>query len=85
MWRLDLDDPITSRLRIAVNNAEPSGIFDISELVGYAPGSVFIASNLSGSTAPLNVLISPSAVAIPEPATVIMLGLAAIGLLRRRR
>lgn len=85
VWQLDPDDPIASRLRIAVNNAEPSGIFDISELVGYAPGSVFIASNLSGSTAQLNVLISPSAVAIPEPATAIMLGLGAIGLLCRRR
>lgn len=84
VWQIDPNDPIASRLRIAVNNSEPSGIFDISSLVGYAPGSVFIASNLSGSVAQLDVLISPNAVAIPEPSAAMLLGLGAFGLMRRR-
>lgn len=39
---------------------ETSGILDISELVGYVPGSVLLTSN-QGSTSSLSVLINPEA------------------------
>ncbi|MEQ8209095.1 MAG: hypothetical protein RH917_04620 [Lacipirellulaceae bacterium] len=39
---------------------ETSGILDISEFVGYVPGSVLLTSN-QGSTASLSVLINPDA------------------------
>ncbi|MCH7752719.1 MAG: hypothetical protein IH898_11265, partial [Planctomycetes bacterium] len=52
--------------------SEPSGIFDVSEQVGYEPGSVFLSSSQGGglSGAQLAVLISPTAAVLPEAALV---------------
>lgn len=49
-------------------STESSGILDISDLVGYKPGSVLLTSN-QGSSASLTVLINPAANAVPEPDT----------------
>jgi hypothetical protein len=75
-------------LRIADTNdglgstTETSGILDISELVGYMPGSILLTSN-QGSASSLSVLINPNATLIPEPSSLAVLGLA--GLLLKRR
>jgi hypothetical protein len=50
--------------------SEPSGIFDVSEQVGYEPGSVLLSS-IQGSGAAgaqLTVLVSPNATALPDSA-----------------
>ena len=47
-------------------STESSGILDISQLVGYEPGSVLLTSN-QGSNASLSVLINPEATLVPEP------------------
>lgn len=55
--------------QIANAFSEPSGIVDVSALVGYQPGSVLLSS-LQGngsSGAQLSALVSPSAMRIPRP------------------
>ena len=61
MWQIDADG--TNRLQIATAFSEPSGIYDISGLVGYRPGSVFLTSiqGNGSSGAQLSTLISPDA------------------------
>lgn len=66
------------------NATETSGILDISELVGYLPGSVLLTSN-QGTTASLTVLINPDATLIPEPASLAVAGIGSGMLLLRRR
>ena len=61
MWQMDDDG--TNRVQIATGFSEPSGIVDISTLLGYAPGSVLLTS-LQGSGSSggqLGTLISPNA------------------------
>lgn len=70
MWQMNPDG--TGLLQIAHGFSEPSGIYDVSSLVGYQPGSVLLASlqGSGGADAQLSVLISPNAALVPEPATV---------------
>jgi len=84
MWQMDSDG--TNREQIASGLSEPSGIVDISEKVGYLPGSVMLTS-LQGSGfsgAQLSVLVSPEAKLVPEPAGVVMMMWAGVYLLSRR-
>lgn len=59
---------------------ESSGILDISELVGYLPGSILLTTN-QGTTGSLSVLINPVAAPIPEPSSFLTLGLIGLGIL----
>lgn len=67
IWEMQPDG--TGRVLIARTtlNAESTGIFDISHLVGYVPGSILI-TNSQGTPASLSVLINPDAAeAAPPP------------------
>jgi hypothetical protein len=59
---------------------ETSGVLDISELVGYLPGSILLTSN-QGSSASLTVLINPHAAPVPEPSTLALVSLGGVLLL----
>lgn len=63
---------------------ETSGILDISELVGYNPGSILLTTNQGGDDS-LSVLINPDATPVPEPTSLVVLGLGSLLLVRRRR
>ena len=63
IWQLNPDG--TGLLQIARAFSEPSGIYDVSELAGYAPGSILLSS-MQGGPAQLSALISPSALKITE-------------------
>jgi hypothetical protein len=54
---------------------ETSGILDISTLVGYYPGSVLLTTN-QGTSASLTALINPDATRVPEPASLVLMGMA---------
>jgi hypothetical protein len=61
----------TGFLKIATMFTEPSGVLDVSELVGYQPGSVLLTSiQGSGGTsgAQLSAMISPYAAPLPASA-----------------
>ncbi|MCA9103310.1 MAG: PEP-CTERM sorting domain-containing protein [Planctomycetales bacterium] len=63
--------------------AESTGIFDISAMIGYRPGSVLLTNN-QGSASSLTVLINPDATPVPEPSTLLLVsGGLAILILRR--
>ena len=87
IWHMNDDGTGITQLAHALS--EPSGIFDVSGLAGYAPGSVFLTSMQGTGSRPaqLSALISPGAAAIPEPASawVWSLGGLQVLLLRRRR
>ena len=61
IWQLNADG--TGAVLIAAAFAEPSGIDDVSALLGYEPGSVLISSvlGLGVSGAQLLVMVSPDA------------------------
>lgn len=62
---------------------ESSGILDISRLVGYNPASILLTTN-QGSIASLTVLINPNATPVPEPASMSLIWVSCVLLLRRR-
>ena len=65
--------------------SETTGILDISNLVGYLPGSIVLTNNQGGASS-TSVLIHPNATLIPEPSTLCLLTLAGLlGILRQKR
>jgi hypothetical protein len=68
IWHLNPDG--TGLTKIADAFSEPSGIFDVSALVGYQAGSVFLTSiqGTGAAGAQLSVFISPTAAAVPDSA-----------------
>ncbi len=75
----DTNDPLLGQFA-----TESSGILDISDLMGYLPGSILLV-DAQGSGSTMNVLINPNAALVPEPTTAGLLGLASLAMLRRRR
>lgn len=72
---------------IALGISESSGIIDISSLIGYAPGSIFLTNGMGSTGDQIALMVSPSPIAIPEPATIGLLTmvLGAIGYRLTRR
>jgi len=74
VWQLDPDNAALSAVNIldptTSISRETSGIFDLSEVAGFAPGSVFITDVHSSTLAnnQLVLIVSPTAVLVPEPA-----------------
>ena len=60
IWRLDPDGNNQVRIGSTTVVAESTGIFDVSSMVGYAPGSIMITNN-QGFPASMTVLINPDA------------------------
>lgn len=67
IWRINPDGSGKIKIASTTVSAESTGIFDLSELVGYRPGSVLI-TNSQGSPASMSVLIAPDAVPTTPPA-----------------
>jgi len=60
----------TARVRGAT---ESTGIFDISDFVGYRPGSILLTNN-QGSSSSLTVLVNPDATrVVPEPTSLALM------------
>ena len=57
----------SSKVRIADTTiaGESTGIFDVSVMVGYLPGSILITNN-QGTPASMSVLINPDATLLPD-------------------
>jgi hypothetical protein len=69
---------------IGIDSAtESSGILDISNLVGYLPGSILLTTN-QGTVGSMTVLINPNAAPVPEPNTLVFIGLMLLGVRRVR-
>lgn len=58
IWQMNPDGSNQVRIGSTTVAAESTGIFDLSEFVGYAPGSILISNN-QGSPASMTVLINP--------------------------
>ena len=65
IWQMLPDG--TSKVRIADTtiSGESTGIFDVSVMVGYLPGSILITNN-QGTPASMSVLINPDATLLPD-------------------
>ncbi len=60
IWQMDPDGSDQIRIASTTVGDESTGIFDVSEMVGYLPGSIMITYN-QGSPASMSVLINPDA------------------------
>jgi hypothetical protein len=56
---------------VALGIAQSSRIIDISSFVGYTPGSIFLTSGLGSSGDQIALLVSPTAMVIPESSVVV--------------
>jgi hypothetical protein len=66
IWRMNTDGSGPVRIGGTTIGAESTGIFDLSALVGYAPGSILITNN-QGSPSSMTVLINPNATLAGSP------------------
>ncbi len=66
IWSLDPDGNNKIRVGRTTVGSESSGIFDLSEFVGYAPGSIII-TNGQGFPSSMSLLINPDATLISGP------------------
>jgi len=67
IWRMAPDGSNKLRIGSTTVGAESTGIFDLSEMVGFIPGSVLISNN-QGSPSSMTVLINPNAASsTPDP------------------
>ncbi len=64
---------------LSLGISESSGIIDISRLVGYIEGSIFLTNGMGSAGDQLALLVSPTATAIPEPSSILIL-VSAIGI-----
>lgn len=71
-------DPIASHTGgVALGITESSGIIDISNLIGYTPGSIFLTNGMGSTGDQVALIVSPTAIAVPEPSVLGLLALAA--------
>jgi len=89
VWFMLPDGSGVTQVASTIPNTESSGILDVSEMLGYNPGSILLTDN-QGSLSSLSVLINPRATAhaVPEPASAglaAVLGAMLLGLARHRR
>jgi hypothetical protein len=96
IWQMLPDGTNQVRIASTTVSGESSGIFDISAMVGYLPGSILITNN-QGTPASMSVLINPDAtlllVAPPVPALgewgmpaliLLLTGAGSVAVLRKR-
>lgn len=82
IWQLDPTSAAADRAALAIAQVtggagESSGIVDVSELVGYVPGSVLLTVSQDGAANAANnqlvLMFSPNAALVPEPASLALL------------
>ena len=75
IWMMEPDGTGLLKIGQTLDNAESTGIVDISDLVGYNAGSVLLSNN-QGSNSSLSVLINPNATEYPNsaPFTIAVIG-----------
>lgn len=79
---LDADSIGTHTGGLSLGITESSGIIDISKLVNYAPGSIFLTNGMGSTRDQIALMVSPTAV-IPEPSAIGLLALAAALVINR--
>jgi hypothetical protein len=68
VWMMKPDGSEQTPIAGTIPNTESSGILDISELLGYSPGSILLTDNQGGVHSSLSVLINPNATLAPATA-----------------
>ncbi len=67
IWKMNPDGSNKVRIGATTVGAESTGIFDLSEFVGFVPGSIMINNN-QGSPSSMTVMINPDATSsTPDP------------------
>ena len=64
IWHMLPDGSSKVRIASTTVSGESTGIFDLSEMVGYRPGSILITNN-QGTPSSMSVLINPDATLLP--------------------
>lgn len=65
IWQMNPDGSSKVRIGNTTVDGESTGIFDLSEMVGYVPGSILITTS-QGSPASMTVLINPNLETSPD-------------------
>ena len=87
IWHMLPDGSSKVRIASTTVSGESTGIFDLSVMVGYRPGSILITNN-QGTPASMSVLINPDAtLLVPEPSLTLLrlAALATVALVARMR